>query len=226
MARRLAAVGYCVLLPNLYYRRTRDFQLKERTEAAMAEMFGLMNTLDAATTRIDTAGAAGLCRRAARGRCHAHRRGGLLHERALRHVGGGGLPRAAGLHRVDPRCQHGHRQAGFTAPHGAAASAAKATSPAPRSTSGRRPPTSRRCSRRWKRRARRTASSGTRAWNTASCSRSAPASTTATRPSGTGSGCSACSRGGWGAARRRAPVRRCSFDAYAGTRQSPQRRIS
>ena len=54
MARRLAAVGYCVLLPNLYYRRTRDFTLKERTEAAMAEMFGLMNTLDATTTRIDT----------------------------------------------------------------------------------------------------------------------------------------------------------------------------
>ena len=54
MARRLAAVGYCVLLPNLYYRRTRDFTLKERTEAAMAEMFGLMNTLDATTTRVDT----------------------------------------------------------------------------------------------------------------------------------------------------------------------------
>ena len=25
MARRLAAVGYCVVLPNRYYRRTRDF---------------------------------------------------------------------------------------------------------------------------------------------------------------------------------------------------------
>ena len=54
MARRLAAVGYCVLLPNLYYRRTRDFILKERTEPAMAEMFALMNTLDGATTRRDT----------------------------------------------------------------------------------------------------------------------------------------------------------------------------
>ena len=42
MARRLAAVGYCVLLPNLYYRRSRDFSLKERTEPAMAEMFALM----------------------------------------------------------------------------------------------------------------------------------------------------------------------------------------
>jgi carboxymethylenebutenolidase len=54
MARRIAAVGYCVLLPNLYYRQRREFQLLARTEAAMAEMFGLMNTLDAGTTRTDT----------------------------------------------------------------------------------------------------------------------------------------------------------------------------
>ena len=54
MARRIAAVGYCVVLPNLYHRRSRDFQLKERTEPAMAAMFALMATLDAATTRCDT----------------------------------------------------------------------------------------------------------------------------------------------------------------------------
>jgi carboxymethylenebutenolidase len=42
MARRLASVGYCVVLPNLYYRRTRDYWLKERTEAGLADMFGLM----------------------------------------------------------------------------------------------------------------------------------------------------------------------------------------
>ena len=29
MARRLASVGYCVVLPNLYYRRSRDYWLKE-----------------------------------------------------------------------------------------------------------------------------------------------------------------------------------------------------
>jgi carboxymethylenebutenolidase len=54
MARRLAAVGYCVVLPNLYYRRSRDFWLQERSEAAMAHMFGLMATLDRATTVCDT----------------------------------------------------------------------------------------------------------------------------------------------------------------------------
>ena len=54
MARRIAAVGYCVVLPNLYYRRERDFWLKERTEAAMAHMFTLMGSLNRATTETDT----------------------------------------------------------------------------------------------------------------------------------------------------------------------------
>jgi carboxymethylenebutenolidase len=54
MARRLATVGYCVVLPNLYYRKTREYWLKERTDAAMAEMFALMHTLNAATTECDT----------------------------------------------------------------------------------------------------------------------------------------------------------------------------
>lgn len=55
MARRLAAVGYFVVLPNLYYRQSRDFWLQERTEASMARMFSLMATLDRATTACDTA---------------------------------------------------------------------------------------------------------------------------------------------------------------------------
>jgi carboxymethylenebutenolidase len=45
MARRLATAGYYVVLPNLYYRRSRDYWLKERTEAGMAEMFVHMNAL-------------------------------------------------------------------------------------------------------------------------------------------------------------------------------------
>ena len=55
MARRLASVGYYVVLPNLYYRRSRDFWVRERTEEVMAEMFGLMATLDRGTTERDTA---------------------------------------------------------------------------------------------------------------------------------------------------------------------------
>jgi carboxymethylenebutenolidase len=54
MARRIAAVGYFVVLPNLYYRRSRDFRLTARTPEAMAPMYALMATLDAATTCCDT----------------------------------------------------------------------------------------------------------------------------------------------------------------------------
>ncbi|MBI5259916.1 MAG: dienelactone hydrolase family protein [Burkholderiales bacterium] len=54
MARRLAAVGYCVVLPNLYYRRTREYVLKERTEPLLAEMFAHMRSLDARSTEVDT----------------------------------------------------------------------------------------------------------------------------------------------------------------------------
>jgi carboxymethylenebutenolidase len=54
MARRIAAVGYCVVLPNLYYRRTRDFWLQERTEDNMKVMFAHMDSLTRATTLTDT----------------------------------------------------------------------------------------------------------------------------------------------------------------------------
>lgn len=42
MARRLGTVGYYVMLPNLYYRRVREFQVGPDTRA---EMMGHMNSL-------------------------------------------------------------------------------------------------------------------------------------------------------------------------------------
>ena len=55
MARRLACVGYYVVLPNLYYRRTRDYWLRERTEEQMAVMFEHMKATTTALSVRDTA---------------------------------------------------------------------------------------------------------------------------------------------------------------------------
>ena len=54
MARRFATVGYFVVLPNLYYRRTRDYYLKERTPEQLEEMFAHMHSLNAHTSHADT----------------------------------------------------------------------------------------------------------------------------------------------------------------------------
>lgn len=54
MARRLGSVGYCVVLPNLYYRRDRDFRVGA-SEAERQIMWDHMNSLNRTTVLTDTA---------------------------------------------------------------------------------------------------------------------------------------------------------------------------
>jgi len=54
MARRLGSVGYCVVLPNLYYRRDRDFRMGTGDDARRI-MFEHMNSLDRTKVLTDTA---------------------------------------------------------------------------------------------------------------------------------------------------------------------------
>ena len=54
MARRIAAVGYCVVLPNLYYRRVRAYELAARDDASMKVMFEHMASLSNAMIASDT----------------------------------------------------------------------------------------------------------------------------------------------------------------------------
>ena len=53
MARRLGTAGYYVMLPNLYYRRTRDWAMQP-TDESRKQMFEHMASLDRATIRTDT----------------------------------------------------------------------------------------------------------------------------------------------------------------------------
>ena len=45
MARRIAATGYYVMLPNLYYRTTEHFELDFETFSNSDEMFELMSSI-------------------------------------------------------------------------------------------------------------------------------------------------------------------------------------
>src|SRR5262245_40134790 len=54
MARRIATVGYYVVLPNLYYRLTREFVMV-RDEAGFKRMFDMVRTLSNELILRDTA---------------------------------------------------------------------------------------------------------------------------------------------------------------------------
>lgn len=54
MARRIAAAGYYVMLPNLYYRSTRSFDASDDLDGRADEVRALISTLDFAKIAADT----------------------------------------------------------------------------------------------------------------------------------------------------------------------------
>ena len=116
MARRIASVGYFVVLPNLYYRKTREFT-PVLDEAGMKQMFEMMSHLSNTLVVSDTEALLAFVDKSTARPPRSGRRGRLLHERPVRVRRRRSLPRAHRRHRVDLRRAPDQRRARFRAPH-------------------------------------------------------------------------------------------------------------
>ncbi len=108
MARRIATTGYVVVLPNLYYRKTKEF-VWARTDAGMKAMFEMTKHLSLELIMQDTAALLDFVDgiRCCQQRPSWRRR--LLHERALRVQSRWLLPRTNRLRGLDLRRELTHQ---------------------------------------------------------------------------------------------------------------------
>ena len=92
MARRIAKHGYVCLLPDMYYRLgTVRFDIPRRDDGMSGVIRASMNSLTIPLRQRRHGGDAGLVRRERPGEAGAGRLRRALHERALYHIGGGGI---------------------------------------------------------------------------------------------------------------------------------------
>ncbi len=185
MARRIGTVGYYVVLPNLYYRQDRDFQMVW-DEEGRKRMFEHMYQLSLPKMMRDTQAMFDYVRE--QGAADAD------HVGAVGYCMSGPFVIAAASEFPDQlKCAASIYGAGLVTDRPTCILGlprANSTSPAPRLTSMRRARRSRRWNRRWPRRVRTTGSSGIQEPITALPFRRGKGCTTRPPPSVTGSACS------------------------------------
>ena len=117
ICRRIAQSGYYVLLPNLYYRTPREFVLGPTrdhpdAEANLKRMFGMVGSISNDKIAADVGVVLDRLPSLPDAQAGQGRAGRLLHERRVRHRGGGEASRPYRLLCVLLRNAPDHRQAG------------------------------------------------------------------------------------------------------------------
>ena len=144
MARRLATVGYYVLLPNLYYRAGRDTiygpDVLEQGSAERERMRAVRTKMTIPPVMDDVASMLAFVDWTAAAKSRAGRRAWLLHERPVCAGGRGTLSGSRGGGRIVLRHLAGERCRGKPAPQLRQGQQASSTSPAPSTTNWRRLP--------------------------------------------------------------------------------------